>query len=206
MNGRRIRGVVRAGTPGVTAAVAGAVLLAGCGSSASHGRSGPAPSASASRTGSHTVNLVAYSADDGPTSSVILTGAIGDYGSAVSVTTGGAVDRNHRDDLQLRLTRGSFRVHTAGIDKQLVTAFATFPPNRTTCSGNVVATGPAPVVRGSGTGSYRGLTGAFRLTITIAEVDARSHCTSSSAFLKQSVVTSGSGSVSLGRNHNDPSR
>ncbi|MFF8911071.1 hypothetical protein [Streptomyces olivaceoviridis] len=130
------------------------------------------------------MNLVAYSADDGPTSSVILTGAIGDYGSAVSVTPGGAVDPDHRGDLQLRLTRSSFRIHTADIDKQLVTAFATFPPNRTTCSGTVVAAGPAPVVRNSGTGSYRGLTGTFRLTITIAEVDARHHCTPSSAFLK----------------------
>ncbi|MFG2793834.1 hypothetical protein [Streptomyces sp. NPDC048419] len=198
MNGRRIRGVTRASTAGVTAAVVGAVVLAGCGSSGTPGRSGSAPVASSSGAGSRTVNLVAYSHDDGPTSSVILTGAIGDYGSAESVTPGGAVDSDHRGDLQVRLTRGSFRIHVADIDKQLVTAFASFPPNRTTCSGNVVAAGPAPVVRGSGTGSYRGLTGTFRLTMTIAEVDARTHCTPSSAFLKQAVVTAGSGSVSLG--------
>jgi hypothetical protein len=149
------------------------------------------------------VNLVAYSDDDGPRSSVILTGAIGDYGWAVSVTASGAADPDHRSDMQLRLTRGSFRLHTADIDKRLVTAFATFPPNRTTCSGNVVAAGPAPVVQGSGTGSYRGLTGTFRLTVMIAEVDARNHCTPSSAFLKQAVVTTGSGSLSLGQAHDD---
>lgn len=194
---RRIKGTGGVKAAGGIAAVAGVVLLAGCGSSASSGSSGP-PSATPASAGSHAVNLVSYSDNDGPTSSVILTGAIGDYGTAVSETAGGAVAARHRDDLQLRLTRGSFRIRTGDVDKQLVSAFTDFPPNRTTCSGNVVATGAAPVVPGSGTGAYRGVTGTFHLTVTIAEVDARNHCTPSSAFLRQSVVISGSGTVTTG--------
>ena len=61
-------------------------------------------------------------------------------------------------------------------------------------------TGAAPVVAGSGTGVYRGVTGGFRLTITANEVDAKPSCQpfSGSPLLAETIVISGSGTISLG--------
>lgn len=181
----------------VIGALADAFWLGGCGSAATPRPTVGGTASTGSPTASGVVNLLAYSDNDGPTSTVILTGAIGDYGNAVSVSASGAVDRKHRSDLKLALTRGSFRIHVVNLDKQLVAKFAHFPPNMATCSGNVTATGASPIVAGSGTGAYKGTSGSFDLTVTIAEVDAKAHCGPSSAFLKQAVVTAGLGTVTL---------
>jgi hypothetical protein len=52
----------------------------------------------------------------------------------------------------------------------------------------------ALVVVGSGTGAYKGISGNFKLTITINEVDSWPKCTS---LLAESIYTSGSGPVSF---------
>jgi hypothetical protein len=184
------------------ATAAGIVLLGGCASGAA-----TAPATSAAAAGSRTagggttsgaVRLTGYSNSDGPRSTAILTGAIGDYGTAVSVHPDGTVDPQHSSQLRLGLTRGSFRIVIGPLDKQLVSAFRRFPPDRVTCSGIVTVTGAAPVVADSGTGAYRGISGSFRLTIMIAEVDARRDCSPSSAFLSQAVIMAGRGTVSFG--------
>lgn len=183
------------------ATAAGIVLLGGCASGAA---TAPATSAAAgSRTAgggstSGAVRLTGYGNSDGPRSTAILTGAIGDYGTAVSVHPDGTVDPQHDSQLRLGLTRGSFRIVIGPLDKRLVSAFRRFPPNRVTCSGIVTVSRTAPVVAGSGTGAYRGINGSFRLTIMIAEVDARRHCGPSSAFLSQAVIMVGRGTVSFG--------
>ena len=46
---------------------------------------------------------------------------------------------------------------------------------------------------GSGTGAYKEISGTFKMTITVDEVDSLSNC---KAHLSQTIVTSGSGSVS----------
>ena len=60
-------------------------------------------------------------------------------------------------------------------------------------------TGAAPVVAGSGTGAYKGISGNFTLTITVSEVDARP-CPQpwSSGLLAQAIFMTGSGTVSFG--------
>jgi hypothetical protein len=178
------------------ATAAGIVLLGGC---ASGTATAPATSAAAAGGGttSGAVRLTGYSNSDGPRSTAILTGAIGDYGTAVSVHPDGTVDPQHSSQLRLGLTRGSFRIVIGPLDKQLVSAFRRFPPDRVTCSGIVTVTGAAPVVADSGTGAYRGISGSFRLTIMIAEVDARRDCSPSSAFLSQAVIMTGRGTVSF---------
>lgn len=146
-------------------------------------------------------HLTAYTNNDGPTETVIVTGAIGDYGQAVSVYPNGAVDPDHSSQLSLQLSHGSFRLDIAALDKAFVAAvLRDFPGNATTCSGMVEVTGQAPVVARSGTGAYKGVGGAFTLTITLDEVDkfsAAQPCTASSAFLSQAIVMTGPGTVAF---------
>jgi hypothetical protein len=85
----------------------------------------------------------------------------------------------------------------ADFDKKFVSAMSNFPSNTSTCSGTVTVAGAAPIVAGSCTGSYRGISGNFNLTFTLAEVAAKANCSASSAFLRQSIVIAGSGTVSF---------
>ncbi|MGD0809256.1 MAG: hypothetical protein ABSA91_06055 [Acidimicrobiales bacterium] len=64
-----------------------------------------------------------------------------------------------------------------------------------TCSGIVTATGTTPIVDGSGTGAYKGISGNFNMTVTVHEVDS---WPKGNALLSQTIVTSGSGTVTFG--------
>jgi hypothetical protein len=145
------------------------------------------------------VNLTAYSNNDGPKSVVVLSGVIGDYGEAVRTSTGSS-SNDEDDELDVVLTRGSFRLDITRVEGKLRGAiFGAFPTNSSTCSGQVMVAGTAPIVLGSGTGAYKGLNGTFKMNITINEVEKWPSCpkTDTSPFLAQTVFLSGSGSVSL---------
>lgn len=141
------------------------------------------------------VYLTTYSNNDGPTATAVLTGAIGDYGKAISVHPDGSTDPEHDSELELALASGSLRLNIAGLASKLAQAFETFPSNITTCSGLVSVTETAPIVAGEGTGLYRAAHGSFDLTVTINEVDAKAHCGPTSPFLAQTVITTGIGQV-----------
>lgn len=151
------------------------------------------------------VRLVAYADSDGSVATAVLTGAIGDLGTAVSVEPDGTIDPNHDAEVSLALSHGSFRIDIAAVDRTFLGAIrrATFQPSNNTCSGSVSVTGTAPIVAGSGTGGYRGIHGGFQLTMTLAEVDARTSdptapCGPTGALLGEAVVTDGSGAVAFG--------
>jgi hypothetical protein len=138
------------------------------------------------------VRVTGYSDNDGPTSRIVVTGAIGDFGKAVRTSSD--------NELDLHLTRGSFGLNIASLEGDLASAISGhFPTNATTCSGEVTVSGGAAIDTGSGTGSYKGLRGTLRLTITINEVETPPHCpkTDTSPFLDQAVFITGSGMVSL---------
>lgn len=148
--------------------------------------------------GGGTVNFTAFSNNDGPTSVLVLTGDVGDYGHAVRITTSGS--KTQDNELRLSMSRGSFRLDIAGIEGKLVKALGSdFPTNAKTCSGLEVVAGTAPIVSGSGTQAYAGLYGTFHLKITINEVEKWPNCprNDTSPYLAQSVFIDGSGSVSL---------
>ncbi|RAG81026.1 hypothetical protein DN069_35065 [Streptacidiphilus pinicola] len=174
----------------------GGLVAVGCSAAAA------APHPAAAAHGDRTVRMVAYANNDGPTASVVVTGAVGDYGQAVSVYPDGSIDPEHNSQLSLKLSHGSFRLDTGALDKAFVAAMASeFPSDKTTCSGHVAVTQRVSVVPGSGTGAYRGIGGAFTLTVALDEVDAVSAaqpCTGGAAFLSQVILISGQGSVSLG--------
>jgi hypothetical protein len=143
------------------------------------------------------VELISYSNDDGPRSGVIVTGAIGDYGEAVSVYPNGSVDPQHDSQLEFELTKGSFRVDISDVDKEIVNAFSGSQPDPRTCSGQVRESASAPIVRGSGTRAYENIGGTMSLTISFAEIVPHTRCDWTAAFVRQVMVVEGVGTVSF---------
>lgn len=166
-------------------------LVAPAGVSGASSSSGKAAGPHVPKSGG-VVRITAYSDNDGPTSRVIVTGVIGDFGKALRT--------NSDKELDLQLTHGSFALNIATLESDLASAIeGHFPTNTKTCSGETSVFGGAAIDSGSGTGAYKGLSGTITLTITINEVEAPPRCpkTDTSPFLAQSVFITGSGTVSL---------
>jgi hypothetical protein len=177
-------------------ALAAALTVAGCASPAT---STTTTTTATTTAAAGTTHLIFYSVNsDGPAFQAILTGQIGDFGPAVSVYPNGQVDPDHNSDLSLRLTRGSFRLSIGGMDSKIVDAYRHWPANPGTCSGSITVTAATPVVAGSGTGAYRGISGTFNVTATIDEIDVKPICNGTSAFRAQVIVIVGSGAVRTG--------
>ena len=173
-----------------------ALTVLGC--SAASATASPTSSA---KPGAGNVHMTAYTDNDGPTDTVVVSGAVGDYGKAVNVFPNGTVDPDHTSLLELQMQHGTFRLDVASIDKAFVAAMVNrFPTNTKTCSGTVAVSQKVPIVAGSGTGAYQGAAGSFTLTITLDEVDklvAGQPCTASNAFLDQVIVITGAGNVTF---------
>lgn len=188
------------------AMLAGAVATTGCASAATKtsttrtaasGGTSPTTRGQATAAAAGKAHITVYSINsDGPGFRVILTGAVGDYGPGVTVYPSGKTDPRHTSEMELKLTHGSFRLSIASLGKKIVSAFRHFPGNTSTCSGTVTVAGVAPIVAGSGTGSYRGIGGSFSMTATIDEVDARPVCNGTGKFLSQVILMVGSGTIS----------
>ena len=102
------------------------------------------------------VNVTIWSIDsDGPDFQAILSGAIGDYGPAVTVLPDGKVDPEHTSDMKLELRHGRFRLYVDGIASKLRAVSAHEPTYAATCSDYFHVTATVPIVAGSGTGAYR---------------------------------------------------
>jgi hypothetical protein len=144
------------------------------------------------------VHLTAYTTDDGPTSAIVLSGAIGDYGTARSVRPDGSVDPDHGSQLDLQLNHGSFRLDIAALDRAFVQATGSLTVNTNTCSATTSATATVAIVPGSGTGAYRKINGSFDLTATLDEVYRPAECTETGTFLSQIIVITGPGTVTIG--------
>lgn len=170
------------------AALVAVLLSAGCAT----GSRDSAPTAGAGQT----ARLVDYADNDGTNSTVILTGAIGDAGTAQSVRPDGSVDPDHRSQLNLKLAKGTFRLDVADLDKKIVGAFGHFPMDPRTCSGSITLAGAVPIVAGSGTGAYQDISGTFTLTVTIAEDFPPARCDATAPPLAEAIVMSGTGTVS----------
>jgi hypothetical protein len=153
--------------------------------------------ASAASARTETAHIVVWSVNsDGPRFQAILTGAIGDYGPAVTVTPDGAVDPDHTSELELKLSHGSFRLSIAKLDAEFARSAPHWPYDRATCSVHATVTGTAPIVAGSGTGSYRGIAGSFSLTIGVDEDDTTGpQCSEETAFKAQLLLIAGTGSL-----------
>jgi hypothetical protein len=181
------------------AAAAACLALVGCASSPS----GPARSAptaptrdghslaiGATRAASAPagrVHLTDESDSDSPTSSVILSGAIGDFGTAtLDQSTGRFV---------LHLSRGWFILQLAELDGRFVAKLRGLSVNQSSCSAFAQVSGTAPIISGTGTGSYTHLTGEFALTVSLDEVFHPGACREQKPYASQEIITSGWGTI-----------
>lgn len=190
------------------AAVAGVLVLCGCTPAATKASTSGTEGATSSTAGRPAgrpastsgglVHITGYSDNDGPRSTVILTGEIGDFGEAVRTYANGRIEQQY-NQLNLAFTHGSFQLGIARLEANLVRAFGHFPTSTSTCSGIVTATAKTPIVAGSGTGAYQGISGDFTMTVTVAEVDAWPKCPLAGAdvLLSEDIFLTGSGNVSF---------
>ena len=180
-----------------TAVLAGALAVTGCAASAAS--AGAASTATASPTAAaDSAHLMVYSINsDGPDFRAIVTGAIGDYGPAVTVFPDGKVDPSHTHDLELKLTHGSFKLSITELDRRFVAVTSHEPIYPRTCSDYMTASAPMAIVPGSGTGAYRGISGRFAVTITADEVEKKP-CQPVGAIQWQALVLRGPGRVKVG--------
>jgi hypothetical protein len=114
-----------------------------------------------------TVHIDIYSINsDGAYFRAVLSGSIGDYGPAVAVYPDGKVDPEHNSELELNLSRGTFRLNIVQLDREFFQHLSHYPDYPATCSEYVSFTTRVPVVADSGTGSYQGIAGDFTLSVT----------------------------------------
>jgi hypothetical protein len=128
---------------------------------------------------------------------ITITGAIGDYGTAISTDKNGKVDSNGSFE-QLHLKQGGLVIDGTGLNK----AFAHVHPqfNSDNCSFSFSASGPTKIV--SGTGAYAGATGSVKVTVTFAGIGPKlksgkcNQANNAPTFGAYSTVT-GSGSIAI---------
>jgi hypothetical protein len=179
-------------------ASAGALLMGGCATAATQAPAAAGTSAVTTTAAGGPVHIIGYSQNsDGPDFTVILTGAVGDYGPAVTVHPNGTIDPEHTSELSLGLRDGSFRLNIASLDKEIISVNSHWRSNRT-CSFHLSVSAATPIVAGSGTGSYRGISGNLSTTVTIDEADVKPCPGGTSRFLAQLIFMVGSGTVSFG--------
>ena len=173
------------------AMLVGALAITGCAPAAAK------TSAAGSSGADRQVHIMVYSINsDGPDLRAVLDGAIGDYGPAVTVYPDGKVDPQHTSELELNLTRGSFRLNIAELDQRLTAVTSHEPIYPRTCSDYISVTAPVAVVTGSGTGSYQKIGGRFGVTASLNE-DETPPCPEATAFRWQVITMSGSGTLTL---------
>jgi hypothetical protein len=182
--------------------LAGALAATGCAASAASTgaatTSAATTSAAAPAAARDNAHLMVYSINsDGPDFRAIVTGAIGDYGPAVTVFPDGKVDPSHTHDLELKLTHGSFKLSITELDRRFVAVTTHEPIYPRTCSDYMTASAPMAIVPGSGTGAYRGISGRFAVTITADEVEKKP-CQPVGAIQWQALVLRGPGRVKVG--------
>ena len=98
-------------------------------------------------------------------SKILVTGAIGDYGTTVSQDANGKVDPNGAFQ-KVTLQHGGFVVNATALNKKLNHLKPTI--NKTNCS--IVFAGSARTTVGHGTGAYKGISGTVTITVTFAGI------------------------------------
>jgi len=100
---------------------------------------------------------------NGLRSSIVITGAIGDYGTATTITAAGVPNANG-NYVRVDLHRGTFKVNSTVLNAKANSAQPNF--NASTCSAWLSVSGP--VTLSDGTGLYIGISGSVNITETYA--------------------------------------
>jgi hypothetical protein len=106
---------------------------------------------------------------NGAVATIVVTGAIGDYGTATTIDKNGKVDDNG-DYVNVVLKHGGFEVNSVELNK-ITNAAPPIMANNTTCSVEFGASGPVTLF--NGTGMYAGISGNLQITQRFAAVGSR---------------------------------
>jgi hypothetical protein len=106
--------------------------------------------------------------DNSGAGTIVITGAIGDYGTTQSVDKHGKKDPNGVFQ-KVILKHGTFVVDTAALTRKLNTA--PFKPSPATCSASSSVTASSSLSKG--TGLYFGIEGGVKITVTFAAIALR---------------------------------
>jgi len=189
LNGTVMAGAVRAA---LGVAVLGGFLFGGA---SAFGATAPAGG---------TVNFWGTPNSNGPGGTILLTGAIGDYGKTISVNSAGKPEKKG-GYTEAVLKKGSILVNTTQLNSAVNAAFNQGSENAATCSASITVTGSLPIV--SGTKAYAGITGTLTDTISFAAYgpyythgSKKGQCNegSNATPTDQWASSTGSGTVSFG--------
>jgi len=105
----------------------------------------------------------------GPSAKIVVAGAIGDWGTALTIDKDGKPDPNG-DYVQVTLKKGGFEIDSTALNKKTANPRPQVASDAT-CS--VSASGTAPVTLLDGTGLYKGISGTVQATLTFTGIGGR---------------------------------
>jgi len=108
---------------------------------------------------------------NGPAGKILVAGAIGDWGTVLTIDKNGKTDANG-DYVKVTLRKGTFEIDSTALNKKTANPRPQIASD-TTCS--VSARGSAPVTLFNGTGLYTGIAGTANVTLTFTGVGSRYH-------------------------------
>jgi len=136
---------------------------------------------------------------NGAATTILVTGAIGDYGKTLAVDKNGKVDSNG-NYIDVTLHKGTFEMNSTTLDLKANSSRPTF--YKATCSALDSVTGPVTLF--NGTGLYKGIAGALSVTETYAFIsplsdsgENKGECNLSAQPVSQYSSITGSGTVSF---------
>jgi hypothetical protein len=111
------------------------------------------------------MHLYATPSSDGIHATILLTGAIGDHGEALSINKNGKVEANG-NFVKITLKKGTFELNSTTLDARFKNAQPA--ADKATCSAQFSGTGPVSLF--NGTGLYTDISGTLNITETFAFV------------------------------------
>jgi len=112
--------------------------------------------------------FITPSLTNGGGGTVVLTGAIGDYGTTTGHTTKSGKPDQTGAYGTMDLKKGTILVDLSALEAKQVSASNQAQPNLSTCSQSISLTAPLTFV--SGTGLYKGITGTVNTSFYVAFV------------------------------------
>jgi len=133
--------------------------------------------------------------NNGATGPIVITGAIGDYGTATTINKDGTVNSSG-NYVKIVLKKGTFEINSIAFNKATNSAQPT--SNAANCSNVVIATGPVTLF--DGTGAYAGIGGTLTITLNVAYIapkTANGKCNENTQPADFFATITGSGVVSF---------
>jgi hypothetical protein len=139
---------------------------------------------------------------NGVTGSIVITGAIGDYGKTLNMDKNGKPNANG-NYVKLTLKKGTFEVNLTKLNAKTNNVPPTL--NKSTCSFSFVGSGPVTFFQG--TGLYTGISGGATITVRYGGVGpvfatgthkGQCNLSDSAKLLAQATSIQGTGTVRFG--------